>query len=163
MGRIPASTGVRYSARFVAPILNAAGFVPVMIGVMVVLSFVEYRFGFDSLTTLRYNGVVVAAAVLTLGGFVFGLLDQALVRLEGLRAPTVHDHLCHCAALFVFVGVLAILLVASYGHLAAHGVSLGYGLPVVGFLSALYAVSIDALLLRIMRRRLDRVNLEGGA
>jgi Trk-type K+ transport system membrane component len=139
--------------------LYAAGFVPVMVGTVVVLSLVEDRIGFDNFTTFRYNGDVAAAAsIFVIGGLIFGLLDQTLVWLERLRTPTVHDHLRHCAVLYVFMGTLSVLLVATYERLAAHGVSLGYGLAVVGLSTAGYAVLIDALLLLRHRRRSDYVD-----
>lgn len=151
--------GVRYVARFVAPMLYAAGFVPVMIGTVVVLSFVENRIGFDNFNTFRYNGDVAAAAsIIVIGGLIFGLLDQTLVWLERLRTPTLRDHLRHCAVLYVFMGTLSLLLVATYGRLAAHGMSLGYGMAVVGVFTVGYAVSIDALLLLRHRRRSDYVD-----
>jgi hypothetical protein len=152
-------TTVRQVARRIAPILYAAGFVPGMIGAIVALSFVEDRIGFDNFTTFRYNGDVAAvASILVIGGLVFGLLDQTLVWLERLRTPTVRDHLRHCTVLYVFMGTLSVWLVVTYENLAAHGVSLGYGLAVVGFFTAGYAVLIDALLLLHHRQRSDYVD-----
>ena len=147
-------TTIRHLVRFIAPILYAAGFVPVMVGVIVVLSLVENRMGFDNFTTFRYNGdVAVVASILVIGGLVFGLLGEIFVWLERLRTPTVRAHLRHCAALYVFMGTLGVWLVANYENLAAHGVSLGYGLAVVGLFTAGYAVFIDALLLLRQIRR----------
>ena len=154
MARIAAPTGVRYVARFVAPILYAVGFVPVMIGTIAVVSLVEDQIGFDNFTTFRYNGdVACAAAVLIIGGLVFGLLGQTLVWLERLRTPTFRDHLRRCAVFYVTMGALSVWLAANYEELAAHGVSLGYGLAVIGFFISGYAVLIDALLLLHHRRR----------
>jgi hypothetical protein len=156
MGRIAVPTTVRDVARLVAPILYAGGFVPVMIGTIVVVSFVEVQIGFDNSTTFRYTGDVAAvASILVIGSLVFGLLGQTLVLLERLRTPTFRDHLRHCAGLYLFMGALSVWLVATYEELAAHGVSLGYGLAVVGFFTAGYAVLIDALLLLHHRRRSD--------
>src|SRR5918998_149385 len=107
MGRIAMPTTVRDVARRMAPILYAAGLVPVMIGDMVVLSFVEDRIGFDNFTTFRYNGDVAAvASILVIGSLVFGLLGHTLVLLERLRTPTVRDHLRQCAGLYLFMGAL---------------------------------------------------------
>jgi hypothetical protein len=152
-------TTARHLARLLAPILYGAGFVAVMIGAVVVLSFVESRIGFDSFTTFRYNGDAAAvASILVFGGLVFGLLGQTLVWLERLRTPTVRDHLRHCAVLYVFMGTLSVWLVVTYENLAAHGVSLGYGLAVVGLFTVGYAVLIDALVLLHQIRRSDHVD-----
>ena len=129
---------MRDIVRFASPFLYAAGFVLVMIGDVVVVSFVERVFGFygqdggsPNFTTFRYNGDVVGAvATLAIGGVVFGLLALALVRLERLGGPTVGDHLRHCTALYVILGTLVILLLVTYENQAAHGVSPGYGVAV---------------------------------
>jgi hypothetical protein len=159
MDRIALPTTVRYVARFVTPIAYAAGFVPVMIGAIAVISFVEDRIGFDNFTPFRYNGEVVSATTIpVIGGFVFGLLGKTLVWLERLRTSTFRDHLRRRAVLYVFMGTLSFWLVASYEHLAAHGVSMGYALAEVGFFTAGYAVLMDALLLLHHRRRSDYVD-----
>lgn len=125
-----------------------------MIGAVMVVSYVAYGIGFDNFTTFRYNGdVAFVASILVIGGFVFGLLAQTLVWFERLRTPTVRDHLRHCAVLYVFMGTLSAWLVATYEDLGAHGVSLGYGLAVVGLFAVGYAVLIDALLLLHQMRR----------
>jgi hypothetical protein len=159
MGRIAVPTAGRDVARLVNPILYAAAFVPVMIGAIAVVSLVEDRIGFDNLTTFRYNGDVAAAAsILVIGGSVFGLLGQSLAWLERLRTPTFRDHLRRCAVPYVFMGTLSIWLVATYEHLADHGVSLGNGPAVVGSFTAGYAILIDALLLLHNRQSSDHVD-----
>jgi hypothetical protein len=153
------SATVRYLARFLAPILYTAGFVPVMIGTISLVSYIEGLIGFDNFTTFRHNGDVAAAAsVLVIGGLVFGLLGGALLRLEGLQRSTFRDHTWHCMVLCVFMATLGVWLVATYEHLAAQGVSLGRGLAVIGVSSAGYAILIDALLLLHQRRRSDLAN-----
>ena len=153
---------VRYLARTAAPILYAAGSVPVIVGDIVALSVIENTIGFENFTTFRYNGDVAdAGAVLVLGGFVFGLLDGALVWLERLQRPTTRDHMRHCVALYTILVILAVTLIATYENSAAHGISLGYGLAVTALLAVGYAISIDAALLALKRRRFDRAPLGG--
>ena len=151
-------------ARAVAPFLYAAGLVVVMIGVMAALSFAERTVGFygrdggsPNFTTLHLNGDVIgAAATLVIGGVVFGLLALMLVRLEGLRGPTIRDHLRHCTALYAILGTLMILLLATYEDQASYGVSLGYAVAVGGLLTVCYAIVIDALILWRQRQRCVR-------
>jgi cytochrome c oxidase subunit IV len=150
--------------RFAAPLLYAIGFVPVIIGVMVVLSVIEKTIWFDNLTTLRYNGDVAAAtSVLLIGGLEFGLLGNILVWLEQTHAPTLQDHLRHCVALYVLAGSLVFLLVATYENQAAHGVSLGYGTAVVALFTASYAIVLDAAVLRRKRRHFVDPDSRDGA
>jgi hypothetical protein len=149
-------TTVRHVARLVAPILYAAGLVPVMIGAIMIVSYIAYGIGFDNFTTFRYNGdVAIVASILVIGGIVFGFLGQTLLWLERLRTPTFRDHLRRCAVLYVFMGTLSAWLVANYEDLAVHGVALGYGLALAGLFAAGYAVLIDALLLLHRIRRSD--------
>ena len=151
-------------ARFMAPVVCAMGFVPVTVGVIVVLSVIEKTIWFDNFTTLRYNGDGAAAAsVLLFSSLVFGLLSKILVWLEGLHTPTLQDHLRHCVALYVLVGTLVVLLVATYENQAAHGVSLGYGMAVVALFTANYAILLDALNLLRHRRHFIDPDSEGKA
>lgn len=153
---------VRYLARTAAPILYAAGFVPVIIGNIVVVSVIENTIGFDNVTTFRYNGDVAdAGSVLVIGGFVLGLLVGVLVWLERLRRPTIRDHLRHCVALYTILAILLVTLIATYENSAAHGISLGYGLAVTAFFAIGYAISIDATMLAWLRRRFDSEPLGG--
>lgn len=152
----------RHTMRLVVPVLYALGFVPVAVGVAVVLAYVEYGIGFDNLTTLYANGDVAAATViLAVGGVVFGLIGRLLVWLERPRRPTARDHLRRCALLYVMLGSLGILLVTTYESQAANGASLFYGFAVVCFLIASYAALIDALILSRERRHFDRA-VSGG-
>jgi hypothetical protein len=153
---------VRYLARTVAPILYAAGFVPVIVGVIVVVSAIENTIGFDNFTTFRYNGDLAGAgSVLVIGGFVFGLLDGILMWLERLQRPTMRDHLRHCVALYTILVILIVTLIATYENLAAHGISVSYGLTVTAFFAVGYAISIDATILVFQRRRFEPASLGG--
>ncbi len=155
---------VRYVARIAAPGLYAAGFVPVILGVIVAVSFIERTIGYDNFTTFRHNGDVAATVlVLVIGGFVFGLLDEVLVWLERLRRPTMRDHLRHCVVLYAILLILVVKLITTYQNSAAHGVSLGYGLAVTALFAVGYAISIDAAILAWQRRRFDRAPLGGVA
>lgn len=152
---------VRYPARTAAPILYAAGFVHVFVGVIVMVSVIENTVGFDNVTTFRYNGDVPdAGSVLVIGGFVFGLLDGVLVWLERQR-PTMRDHFRHCVALYTILVILVVTLITTYENMAAHGVSLGYGLAVTAFFIVGYDISIDATMLALQRRRFDRASPGG--
>jgi Trk-type K+ transport system membrane component len=146
---------VPFLSRSLAPVLYAAGLVPVIVGSIVVVSAIESTIGFDNFTTLRFNGDVAAtASILVIGALVFGALDLVLVRLERLQTPALSDHLRHCAGLYVLLGTLVVILIATYETLAAHGVALSYGLAVMVLLTVGYAVSIDALILLSKRLRL---------
>jgi Trk-type K+ transport system membrane component len=148
---------VRYLVRTAAPILYAAGFVPVIVGAIVVVSVIENTIGFDNFTTFRYYGDVAAAAsVILIGALVFALLDGGLVWLERLRMPTARDHLRHCVALYTILVIIVVALIATYENSAAHGISLGYGLVVTALFVVGYAISIDATILALQRRRFDR-------
>ncbi|HKH11782.1 MAG TPA: hypothetical protein VKA73_11655 [Rubrobacter sp.] len=135
--------------------------------------FVERRVGFwndtpgiqlADLTTLRYNGDVLAAtSVFVLGGLVFGVLSLALSRSERAAVPTVLDHLRRCAVLYALLCGLVILLTVSYENQAAHGVSLGFGLAVIVCLAAAYAVLIDVLVCAWSRRRPPATSSGGAA
>jgi len=102
-----------------------------------------------------------AGLVPVIGGFVFGLLDLVLVWLERLRAPTLSGHLRHCAILYVLLGTLVVILIPTYENWAAHGVSLGYGLAMTAFFAVGYAISMDATILALQRRRFDHISLGG--
>jgi hypothetical protein len=155
---------LRNTVGFVAPFLYAAGLVIVMMGAMAALSFVERTVGFyerdggsPNFTTLHYNGDVVGAtATLVIGGVVFGLLALMLVRLERLHRPAIRDHLRHCTALYVILGTLMNLLLATYEDQAAYGVSLGYAVAVGALFTVCYAIAIDALILWRQRQRCAR-------
>jgi magnesium-transporting ATPase (P-type) len=159
---------LRNTVRGVAPFLYVTGVALVLIGIISAATFVEFNVGFwndkpglqpADLTTIRYNGDVVgAAATLVIGGLVFGLLALVLVRLERLRRPAIRDHLRHCAALYVILGTLLILLLATYENQAAHGVSLGYAVAVVAFFTVGYAIAVDALVLWRQRQRYVRAS-----
>ena len=152
-------TPLRHVARFVAPILYAAGLVPVMIGAVMVVSYTAYRIGFENLTTFRYNGDVAGvASIVVIGGFVFGFLGQTLLWLEPLRMPTFRDRLRRFAVLYVLMGTPGAWLVVTHKDLAAHGVAFGNGLAVAGLFSAGYEVLIDALLLLHRVRCSDRAS-----
>lgn len=145
------------------PLLYAISLVPVMVASLVVITFVERSIGFDDyeagfgladLTTWRYNGDVVAAVmILIFGGFVFLVFARVLTRIERLREPTVRDHFRHCLALYAILGILLTWLIVEYENLAAHGISLGYGLVAYCFLATGYAIFIDALTLFMKQRR----------
>jgi hypothetical protein len=162
---------LRNTVRVAAPFLYVAGLVVVMMGVMAALSFAERTVGFyewdggsPNFTTLHYNGDAVgAAATLVIGGVVFGLLALLLVRLERLRRPAIRDHLRHCTALYVILGILVILLLATYEDQAAHGVSLGYAVAVVAFSTVGYAIAVDALVLWRQRQRCVRASFGNSA
>jgi Trk-type K+ transport system membrane component len=151
---------VRYLVRTAAPILYAAGFVPVIIGAIVVVSVIENTIGFDNFTTFRYY-VAAAASVILIGALVFALLDGGLVWLERLRRPTVRDHLRHCVALYTILVIVVVALIATYENSAAHGISLGYGLVVTALFVVGYAISIDATILALQRRHFDRASPGG--
>lgn len=162
---------VRNVARFIAPVLYAAGFVPVMIGTIAALSFVERSIGFDDyssglsladLTTFRYNGDIAGAvATLSIGGSVFGLLSLDLLRLEQLRQVTALDHLRHCAFFYATLVLLGFWLMTAYENQTTHSISLGYGVAAGSFLTAGYAILVNALILFSRRRRSNHVNLGG--
>jgi hypothetical protein len=159
---------------FGSPTLYAASLVPVMIGVVAMVSAVERNIGFgeylpgislDDFTTWRYRGdVVVAAAVIVIGGLVFGLCARTLVWLEGLPRPTVGDHFRHCLALYVVSVILVFLLISSYENRyenqLAQDVSLGYGLGIVCLFTVCYAILINALVL-VRQRRSDYTDSGG--
>ena len=136
---------VRYLARTAASILYAAGFVLVIVGTIMVVSVIENTIGSDNFATFQYNAD--AGSVLVIGGFVFGLLAWVLVRLERLQRPAIRDHVRHCVVL--------------YESSAAHGMSLGYGLTETALFVVGYAISIDATMLALQRRRFDRATLGG--
>ena len=154
---------LRNAVRVVAPFLYALGLFSVLVGTISVVTFAERRLGFwndkpgiqlADLTALSYNGdLLVVTTILLLGGTVFGALALALPRVERLAAPTVLDHLRHCALLYALLCGLVFLLTVSYANQAAHGISLGYGAAVVVFLTAGYATLIDALVWVWSRRR----------
>ena len=164
-------TALRNTVRGVAPFLYAAGFIMVMMGDMAAVSFVERAIGFYELdggsanfATLRYNGdVIVAVATLIIGGAVFGLLALMLVRLERLHRPAIRDHMRHCVALYVILGTLLILLLATYENQAAYGVSLGYAVAVVAYFTVGYAIDVDALVLWRQRQRCVRASFGNSA
>jgi Trk-type K+ transport system membrane component len=150
---------VRYLVRTAAPILlYAAGFVPVIVGAIVVVSVIENTIGFDNFTTFRYYVAAATAWVILIGALVFALLDGGLVWLERLRRPTVRDHLRHCVALYTILVILVVALIATYENSAAHGIYLGYGLVVTALFVVGYAISIDATILALQRRHFDRAS-----
>lgn len=153
------------AARLADPVLHAAGIVPVMLASLVVVSFVERSIGFGDYapgfvladaTTLRYNGdVVIVAVIVVLGGLVFSGSSRILVWLEGLRTPSLKDHLRHCFVLYAVLGLLSIYLVASYQNSAANGISLGYFLAATCCFVTGHAVLINGLTLVMQRRRVS--------
>jgi hypothetical protein len=149
----------RYIVKTVTPLLYAAGFVPVLLAVWQIVTFVEYNIGFDNFTTIYANGDVVAAiTVLFVDFIVFGALSRALIWLEQLRIPTVSDHLRHCALIYAGLLLLLFILVASYESQAG---GLGYGLGIVVFVIGAYAAFLDASILFLNRRRLNRAERRG--
>ncbi len=155
--------------KFVSPILYAAGLFPVLVTVWRVLTFVENNIGFgdyvpgiglDNFTTIYFNGDIVAVATIVLAGLiVFGALSQSLVRLERIQEPTILDHLRHCSLLYSGILFMGLILFISYESQAG---GLGYALGLVVLVIGAYAASIDASILFLNRRRLNRVE-HGGA
>lgn len=157
--------------------LYAAGMVFVFVSVWSVLSFVEYNIGFydfepgiglDNFTTIYANGDIVAAvAILVIGGFVFGVLGQALMWLERLHRPTVWGHIRYCIALYVISGFLGITLISAYeanfgANVPAGSLTAGYIAAILCFFIASYAIILNALTLMRKRRR-NSVNSGGAA
>ena len=158
---------------FVFPFVCFASMVPVIAGLNVVLTIVEYSVGWrgyapgvglDDFTTLYFNGDVVGIASLTLiGGATFGLLGWGLGRLEGIAQPALGDHLRRCSFLYVFVALVGALFAAEYvGNLVAgHPM---YDMPkgVIVWVVAGYAILVDAVVLVWQRRHLGRADSGSG-
>ena len=159
---MPAAETHRLVARILNPVLYAGSFVPLIVGSTAVVSVVERSIGFDNFTTFRYTGDVVAASVLVIGGFVFGLQSQFLMWFEQLRMPTLRDHLRHCVALYVLLGTLAVPLVRMYESAAAYRVSLGDGIVGAVFFTVGYAICIDVMVL-LLKHRVEHRGLGNNA
>jgi hypothetical protein len=150
----------RHTVRTVTPLLYVAGFVPVFLGVFLSVALLENNLWLSELTGLYYVGDLVAVvAMLLIGGLVFGPLSAVILRLDNLRRPTFLDHLRHCALIYASLFLLLFVLVVSY-ELQAGG--LGYGLGIVVFVIGAYAAFIDASILFLNRRLLNRAE-HGGA
>ena len=159
---MPAAETHRLVARILNPVLYAGSFVPLIVGSIAVVSVVERSIGFDNFTTFRCTGDVAAAAVLVIGGFVFGLRSQSLMWFEQLRMPTLRDHLRHCVALYVLLGTLAVPLVRMYESAAAYRVSLGDGIVGAVFFTVGYAICIDVMVL-LLKHRVEHRGLGNNA
>jgi hypothetical protein len=139
------------------PFLYFANMVPVMVGVIVVLSLVE--FGALSRYDMLHSNVelVGLASLFVVGGLVFGLLGLTFSWLEKTPRPTLVDHLRRCSFLYVFVALLTATLAPEIvaNLLAGNGayeIPLGTILPVLGG----YAILVDAMVLLFERRRAGR-------
>ncbi len=152
--------------KYISPLLYAAGFVPAIVAVWQIMMFVEYNIGFgydrglglDDFTTLYFNGDVAGVlAVILVGSVVFGALTKALMWLERLPMPGTLDHFRHCALLYVFLGLLATVLIAefatNYGDVAG-----GYAIVALGFVIVGYAILINAALIALQCRRHSQAN-----
>ena len=155
----------------VSPLLYAASFVPAVVAVWQIMTFVEYNIGFgydrgfglDDFTTLYFNGDVAGVfAIILVGSIVFGALTQALMWVERLQRPSFLDHLRHCALLYTLLVLLGIALVWAYGGnygANASGVTGGYAVVALSFMIVGYAIVINAALIALRHRsrtRLDR-------
>jgi hypothetical protein len=170
------SGAVRHDAVrfFVIPMLYAIGVVPVAIGVLWVLLFVEYRIGFyspepgfglDNLVTLYFNGDVAGAvAIVAIGAPVFALLGWGLGRLGGVQQPTLGDHLCRCAFLYAFVVILGAMFAVELARNLALGKPM-YEVPlVVGiWLVAGFGIFMDAVVLLLKRQHAQHTEHGGAA
>ena len=159
---------------FVFPFFYFLSIGPVCIAVILVLTQIETTIGWrgyapgivaDDFTTVYFNGDVVGIVSLVLiGGPAFGLLSLGLVRLEGLRSPSLVDHLRQCALLYAFVGILGALFAAEFvgNFVAGHPM---YEMPraAVAWVIAGFAIPANALALFWRRRRFARVTLAGSA
>ena len=96
------------------PFLYFATMLPVVVGIAVAFSSIEYGgFLYKYVEPLyRYDEAIAMidvtglATIFVIGGLIFGLCAWLLARLEGLRQPKLVDHLRHCAYLYIFfIGV----------------------------------------------------------
>jgi hypothetical protein len=148
--------------------------VPVGISAVLVLALIEINVGWrgyapgigaDNLAALYFNGDVVGIVSLVLiGGPVFWLLSLGLVRLDGLRSPSLVDHLRQCAYLYASVGMLVALFAAEYDENLVAGNPM-HEAPnaAVLWVIAGFALLVNALTLSRRHRRIARVRLVGSS
>jgi hypothetical protein len=166
----PATT-IRGMARlFVFPFFYFVSVVPVGIAVVLVLTMTETNIGWrgytpgigaDDFTTVYFNGDVVGiVSLLLIGGPAFGLVSLGLVWLDGVRSPSLVDHLRQCAYLYAFVGILGVLFAAEYvGNVIAGDPMYEMPKAAVLWVIAGFAISVNALTLFRTHRRLVRVGV----
>lgn len=146
------------------PFLYLASTIPVIISLIVVLTFVEYNIGFrgyepglglDGFTTLYFDGDLIGMVALVLiGGPVFGLCSWGVTKLERTRQPSITDHLRHCVFLYAFVVIVGASFVMELVGNFVSGDPMHEGPKAVIFLVAAgYAILIDALILIRQGRR----------
>ncbi len=136
------------AARIVSPVVYATLF----LFMAFLVSMMLLSFGFSQLPVPIYYGVP-----LLLFGLAFGLCGWATLRMERLFRPRLMDHLRRTAFLYVGLAVMSFVFV-----LGAHqgGSDVGYAFLLIGGVFAVYAISIDGLILTLARlrsgRRLER-------
>lgn len=146
----------------VNPFLYFAGMLPVVVGVAVAFSSIEYGgILYEYVEPLYRYDEIGLAPIIVIGGLVFGVLGWALVLMERLRCPKFIDHLRHCGYLYTFFAILNAVLIPDY----LEGLRSGYpGVETQGqvvWLVAALGISVDALVLFWRRRRFERVESGG--
>ncbi len=149
----------RKTVEITAPLLHLAGSVTVIVCVPTVLSFIENSVGLadyegdgglNALTTLYFNGDVPAAiSLLLFGGILFGALGRLFSWSEGPRRSTLAGHVRRCSLSYALIALSGLVVVAEYAAnygADASGVTGGYVVAVAVFLTAGYAILLDALM-----------------
>ena len=151
------ATTIRGIAKlFVVPFFYFVSVLPVGIAFVVVLtlteSYIGWRgyapgFGADDFTTVYFNGDVVGIiSLILIGGPAFGLLSLGLVRLDGVRCPSLVDHLRQRAYPYAFVGIPGALFATEYVGSVGAGEPM-YEMPkaVAVWVIAGFAIAVNAL------------------
>lgn len=166
------STSQRIVKLVVSPFLHFVCLGPAVVVALIVFSVTEYggvlyRFAepvFGQNDVVPGVDGIALATIFVFVALVSGSLSWALVLLEGLSRPKLIDHLRRCAYLYVSFVILSALQIPEYAKTYRLP---GYPGPEfqtqVLWLSIVFAILVDALVLSGQRLRHRRAALEAGA
>ena len=135
------------AAKIFSPVAYVTLLLGVVLAVLLTARIVDFMWG-DTVPASLYVGaeLLVVGTVLCAGG-------RELLRLGGLQRPGIMDHLRRCALLYASFVPLGVLLLAFVNLNDTGG---GGAIATMLCFAAGYAILVDAVLLFVVRRRLDR-------
>lgn len=97
------------SRKIISPFLYTACTIPIALGTIIVISFIERNGGLH--TFWRVGDIDMLAALLCISGIVFWIANIAMYKLEGITQPKIIDHFRQCIFFYIiFVFFIYFLL-----------------------------------------------------